>query len=247
MSSNDIEKAVYLIKSSSKTMVLTGAGISTESGIPDFRSPSTGLWENIDPMEALSTSVLYNNPEKFYKEGFNILLGMTDAEPNRAHFALAEMERLGYIKGVITQNIDNLHYKAGSNYILEVHGNTRKGYCLNCGNTVDLGALTNKVNDGEIPPKCNACGGMLRPDVVFFGDRLPEDFNIALREVETSDLMIVIGSSLMVAPVNYLPQMAKKLIIINMGPTAMDGIAEVKIEDQAGKVLESILDELEKE
>lgn len=150
-------------------MVLTGAGISTESGIPDFRSPGTGLWENIDPMEALSTSVLYNNTEKFYKEGFNMLLNMTDAEPNRAHYALAEMERLGYIKGVITQNIDNLHYKAGSKYILEVHGNTREGSCIKCGTIVDLNILINKVNNKEIPPKCDKCGGILRPDVVFLG------------------------------------------------------------------------------
>jgi NAD-dependent deacetylase len=247
MSIEDIKKVAKLIKDSSKTMVLTGAGISTESGIPDFRSPNTGLWEHIDPMEALSTSVLYNNPKKFYKEGFNMLLSMTDAEPNRAHFALAEMERLGYIKGVITQNIDNLHYKAGSKYILEVHGNTREGSCMKCANTVDLNVLINKVNNGEIPPKCDNCGGTLRPDVVFFGDMLPEDFNTSVREVETSDLLIVIGSSLTVSPVNYLPQMAKKLVIINMGPTAMDSFAEVKIEDKAGKTLEAILDELYEE
>lgn len=247
MSLEDIKKAARLIRNSNKTMVLTGAGISTESGIPDFRSPNTGLWENMDPMEALSTSVLYNNPQKFYKEGFNILLSMTNAEPNKAHFALAEMEKLGYIKGIITQNIDNLHYKAGSHYILEVHGNTREGSCLNCGNVVDLKVLKFKVDNDEVPPKCDNCGGTLRPDVVFFGDMLPEEFNIAVREVETSDLLVVIGSSLMVAPVNYLPQMAKKLIIINMGPTAMDNFAEVKIEDKAGKTLEAILEELDKE
>lgn len=247
MSLEDIKKTARLIRNSNKTMVLTGAGISTESGIPDFRSPNTGLWENMDPMEALSTSVLYNNPQKFYKEGFNILLSMTNAEPNKAHFALAEMEKLGYIKGIITQNIDNLHYKAGSHYILEVHGNTREGSCLNCSNVVDLKVLKFKVDNDEVPPKCDNCGGTLRPDVVFFGDMLPEEFNIAVREVETSDLLVVIGSSLMVAPVNYLPQMAKKLIIINMGPTAMDNFAEVKIEDKAGKTLEAILEELDKE
>lgn len=243
----DIKKAAKMIKDSSKTMVLTGAGISTESGIPDFRSPGTGLWENIDPMEALSTSVLYNDTEKFYKEGFNMLLGMADAEPNKAHYVLAEMERLGYIKGVITQNIDNLHYKAGSDYILEVHGNTREGSCINCGIIVDLNILTSKVNNKEIPPKCDKCGGMLRPDVIFFGDMLPDDFNTALQEVETSDLLIVIGSSLMVSPVNYIPKLAKKLIIINMEPTMMDSFAEIIIHDKAGKILEAIIEELEKE
>ncbi len=247
MNKDDIKRVAKLIKNSSKTMVLTGAGISTESGIPDFRTPNTGLWEKVDPMEALSTSVLYNNPKKFYNEGFKMLLGMTEAEPNRAHFALAEMERLGYIKGVITQNIDNLHYRAGSKYILEVHGNTREGSCMECGNKVELEVLTDKVNNGEIPPKCDNCGGILRPDVVFFGDMLPEDFEISLHEVETSDLLIVIGSSLTVSPVNYLPQVAKEFVIINVGPTAMDSFAEVKIEESAGKTLEAILDELEKE
>lgn len=245
MSLRKIKKASQLIKNSNKTMVLTGAGISTESGIPDFRSPGTGLWENTDPMEVLSTSVLYNNPERFYKDGFNILLDMMDANPNKAHNILAEMENLGFIHGIITQNIDNLHQKAGSKYILEVHGNTRESSCMNCGNTVNINVLTEKVNSGEIPPKCNICGGTLRPDVILFGDMLPEAFNIALKEVETSDLLIVIGSSLMVAPVNYLPQMANKLIIINKGYTLMDNFCEVKIEASAGDTLEAILEEIE--
>lgn len=245
MNFEKIRKASELIRNSNKTMVLTGAGISTESGIPDFRSPGTGLWENTDPMEVLSTTVLYNEPERFYKEGFNILLGMMDANPNKGHNILAEMESLGFIDGIITQNIDNLHHKAGSNYILEVHGNTREAFCMNCGHTVDINILTGKVNNNEIPPKCNICGGILRPDVILFGDMLPDAFNIAFREVENSNLLIVIGSSLMVAPVNYLPQIANKLIIINKGYTVMDDFAEVKIEGSAGDVLEAILDELE--
>ena len=169
MDTDQIKKACEMIRNSSKTMVLTGAGVSTESGIPDFRSPNTGLWENMDPMEALSTTVLYNNPKKFYSEGFKMILGMTNAKPNKAHIALAEMERLGYIKGVITQNIDNLHHNAGSKYVLEVHGNTREGSCLNCGTKVGIGEIEEKVLKGEIPPKCDSCGGTLRPDVVFFG------------------------------------------------------------------------------
>ena len=246
MNLRKIRKASELIKNSDKTMVLTGAGISTESGIPDFRSPGTGLWENTDPMEVLSTTVLYNEPERFYKEGFNILLDMMDASPNKGHNILAEMESLGFIDGIITQNIDNLHHKAGSDYILEVHGNTREGSCMNCGHTVDINILTEKVNNNEIPPKCDNCGGILRPDVILFGDMLPDAFNIAFREVENSDLLIAIGSSLMVAPVNYLPQIANKLIIINKGYTVMDSFAEVKIEGGAGDVLEAILDELER-
>lgn len=244
MYKDEIKKASELIKNSSKTMVLTGAGISTESGIPDFRSPNTGLWENIDPMEALSTSVLYENPEKFYGEGYKMLLGMTDAKPNKAHLALVEMEKLGFIKGIITQNIDNLHQKAGSEYVLEVHGNTREASCLNCGKVVPLNTLTQKINEGQIPPKCDSCQGVLRPDVVFFGDMLPEDFSIGSNEVSTGDLLIVIGSSLAVSPVNYLPQMAKKLIIINKGHSAMDHYSDVLINGSAGDILEGILEEL---
>lgn len=244
MTEDLIKKASDMIKKSSKTMVLTGAGISTESGIPDFRSPNTGLWENIDPMEALSTTVLYNNPKKFYEEGFKMLLDMTDAKPNDGHYALAEMERLGYIKGVITQNIDNLHNEADSKYILEVHGNTRKGSCMDCGNSVEIKVLTEKVNNEEIPPKCDKCGGTLRPDVVFFGDMLPEAFTIAWDEVNTSDLLIVVGSSLAVAPVNYLPQKAKNLILINKGSTFMDSFADLIIKGGAGETLKAILKEL---
>lgn len=246
MNLDEIQKACKLIESSNKTMVLTGAGISTESGIPDFRSPNTGLWENTDPMEVLSTTVLHNDPERFYKDGFNILLSMMDASPNKAHNVLVEMEELDLIHGIITQNIDNLHHKAGSNHVLEVHGNTREGSCMSCRNSVDINELTRKVNNSEIPPKCDLCGGTLRPDVILFGDMLPGAFNMAINEVETSDLLIVIGSSLMVSPVNYLPQMAKKVIIINMGYTAMDNFAEVKIEDKAGDVLEAILNEIER-
>ncbi|MBU5439065.1 NAD-dependent protein deacylase [Tissierella sp. MSJ-40] len=246
MNKSLIEKAARMIKDSAKVMVLTGAGISTESGIPDFRSPNTGLWENIDPMEALSTAVLYNDPNKFYKEGFQMLLSMTNAEPNKGHLVLAEMERLGYIKGIITQNIDNLHHKAGSKYILEVHGNTREGSCLDCGEIVGLNVLEGKINKGEIPPKCEKCGGLLRPNVVFFGDMLPEDFNIAWEEIDDCDLLIVIGSSLSVSPVNYLPQKAKKLIIINVGPTMMDNHGDIVIREKSGMVLEEIFKELTK-
>lgn len=244
MTNNLIEKATNMIKASSKTMVLTGAGISTESGIPDFRSPDTGLWENIDPMEALSTTVLQNNPEKFYKEGFRMLLDMTDAKPNDGHYALAEMEELGFIKGIITQNIDNLHQEAGSKYVLEVHGNTRKGSCLSCDNTVDIQVLTHKVDKGQIPPKCDKCGGTLRPDVIFFGDMLPEAFTIAWNEVSSSDLLIVVGSSLAVAPVSYLPQRAKSLILINKGRTTMDIFSDLSINGGAGETLQAILKKL---
>ncbi len=247
MIDKSVKEACEMIKKSNNTLVLTGAGISTESGIPDFRSPNTGLWEKIDPMEALSTSILLNRPEKFYKKGFKMLLSMSDAKPNKAHIALANMEEMGIIKAVITQNIDNLHQKAGSKYVLEVHGNTRTGSCMMCGKKVDLKILEQKNQNGEIPPKCNSCNGILRPDVVMFGDQLPEDFNTAWNIVNKCELLIVVGSSLTIAPVSYLPQMAPRVIIINLGETSFDRYADVVIKGKAGKVLTKILDELRKE
>lgn len=236
------DKAAKLMELSKKTMVLTGAGISTESGIPDFRSPGTGLWEKMDPMEALSTRVLYNEPEKFYRIGFKILMSMQDANPNEAHYILSEMEEKGIISGIITQNIDNLHHKAGSKIVYEVHGQIRSGSCINCGKKVDMRILAEKVNQKQIPPRCDTCNGILRPDVVMFGDPMPHDFEIAWREAESCDLLLVIGSSLTVSPVNYLPGLTKHLIIINKSETPYDVKADVVIRERAGLALRNIWD-----
>ncbi|WP_202711345.1 SIR2 family NAD-dependent protein deacylase [Sporosalibacterium faouarense] len=246
MIDNEIKAACKMINTSKDTLILTGAGISTESGIPDFRSPNTGLWEKIDPMEALSTSVLLNNPRKFYEEGFKLLTDMKDVKPNKGHIALAEMEEMGFIKGIITQNIDNLHQKAGSKIIYEVHGDTRSGRCTSCNNQVELNNLVEQVKREVIPPKCNRCGGILRPNVVMFGDQLPKDFNIAWDLVQNCELLIVVGSSLSVAPVSYLPQMASRLIIINLGSTPFDRQADIVIKERAGDALDKIVNELKK-
>jgi NAD-dependent deacetylase len=239
MSDSKYEKIAEMIVKSKLTVVLTGAGLSTESGIPDFRSKGTGLWEKIDPMEALSTNVLYGNPEKFYRTGFKILTGMKGAKPNKAHLILAKMEKEGLISAVITQNIDNLHYDAGSKNIMEVHGNIRTGHCVKCRKTYGFNVIEEKVANGEIPPLCT-CGGMMRPDVVFFGDSLPDCFNKAWEISSRCDLMIVIGSSLQVGPVNYLPSLAKKLVIINKGDTMYDRRADVLCNESASSALDNI-------
>ncbi|MDI6600244.1 MAG: NAD-dependent protein deacylase [Thermoanaerobacteraceae bacterium] len=242
---DDIEKACKLIKDSTYALALTGAGISTESGIPDFRSPGVGLWGKMDPMEALSTDVLLNNPEKFYREGFKILRGMENAQPNDAHRILAELEDKGYINGVITQNIDNLHHRAGSKKVYEVHGNTRTCHCMRCKSKYEFKELERQVDAGIKVPKCPKCGGMLRPDVVMFGDMMPQDFELALKEAQKSDLLIVIGSSLEVAPVCYIPDMVPHLIIINLMKTPYDKSADVVFHDKAGKVMKEIRDTME--
>jgi NAD-dependent deacetylase len=234
-----IKKVARMIKANKKIWVLTGAGISTESGIPDFRSPKTGLWEKVSPME-LSKEILFNNPERFYKVGFKFLTAMGQVKPNRGHEILADMEKEGYISGIITQNIDNLHKKAGSKIIFEVHGHTRSGYCLKCGHRMSLGDIETKVEEGEIPPKCTICSGTIRPDVVMFGDLLPECFERAWHEVQQSDVLMVIGSTLEVSPVNQLAGICNQLIIINLEPTIYDHQADVVIHSKASKALEAI-------
>lgn len=239
----NIKKACDLIMNSRKTFVLTGAGISTESGIPDFRS-SDGYYSKMDPAMALSKNVLLKNPERFYKEGYVILTDLNKKEPNKGHFALRELEELGKIQGIITQNIDNLHTKAGSKVVYEVHGETRGVHCVDCYEEYPFTKMKEKVDSGEIPPRCDKCNGVLRPNVVMFGDMMPDDFSEALNELRDTDLLIVIGSSLTVSPVNSLPDYVDKLIIINKDKTPLDNRADVVFNESSGKVLNEILKEV---
>ncbi len=242
-----------LILSSKKTVVLTGAGISTESGIPDFRSPDSGIWTKFDPF-SMTSDILYNDPEKFYRNGLKFLeflYSMRNSEPNKAHIALAEMEKLGLISAVITQNIDSLHKKAGSKKVYEIHGSLMEAYCMRCKSRTSFDELVEKVSSGNIPPDCSVCSkngkrGILRPDLVLFGDLLPESFNISVREAGSSDMLMVVGSSLEVSPANQLPMESKKFIIINREATYYDGMAEIVWHESAGVALEEILDELKK-
>lgn len=242
---DSIMKACELILNSKKTFALTGAGISTESGIPDFRS-SSGYYSKMDPMEALSKDVLLNNPSRFYKEGYLILEDLNNKEPNKGHQALAKLEELGLLKGIITQNIDNLHTKAGSKNIYEVHGETRGVHCLKCNSKYKFSVMKKKVDNNEIPPRCDKCGGALRPNVVMFGDAMPDDYMRAAYELEDTNLLIIVGSSLTVSPVNFLPNYVDKLIIINNTPTPFDKKAELVFRESSGEVLEKILLEVEK-
>ena len=237
------EEIADMILESKMTVVLTGAGISTESGIPDFRSPNSGLWEKVDPMEALSKEVLYNKPDVFYNVGFKILGSMRGAKPNKAHIILSKMEKEGYIDSIITQNIDNLHYEAGSVDVMEVHGNLKTMHCLKCGAKYDYDVVEEKIMNEGIPPICH-CGGVIRTDVVLFGDSLPKCFDRAWRKAQKADLMIVVGSSLQVSPVNYLPSLSKKLIIINYGETAQDSLADILYREKASSALVNIYNKL---
>jgi NAD-dependent deacetylase len=238
---NVYEKTAQMIKMSKSTIVLTGAGVSTESGIPDFRSPGSGLWEKVDPMEALSSRVLYNDPEKFYSVGFKIITSMKDALPNKVHYLVARLEELGLIDLVVTQNIDGLHHKAGSKSVYEVHGTTRSCRCDECGAEYDTALIEKKVTQGEIPPKCR-CGGVIRPNVVLFGDMLPDCFYESIKKVEEAELLVVLGSSLSVSPVNHLADICKKLIIINIGETCYDKKSDIIIRENISSALEKIME-----
>jgi NAD-dependent deacetylase len=203
--------------------VLTGAGISTDSGIPDFRSKGTGLWEKVDPMATLSKSVWLNKPKEFYEFFFELADMTKDKRPNEAHLALAELQQRGIIKTIITQNIDGLHEKAGSTNVINIHGNLTDAHCNFCDKPHTMDEITSAIAEGDYYIECG-CGGRIRPSVVLFGDQLI-DFDQAEHEAYRSDLMIVIGTSLSVYPAAYLPSMAKSYIIIYNDKTELDNKA----------------------
>lgn len=232
-----------LLQGSNRTVVLTGAGISTESGIPDFRTPGSGLWSHVNPIEILSVTAMRKDPKRFYDFKIPLWRSFLAAEPNPAHKALADMERLGAIRCVITQNIDSLHQRAGSKHVLEVHGHMRTGRCQKCSRRLPFETLADRVEAGDCPPHCE-CGGVLRPDVVLFEDMLTGDFEKAVQEAFSCDLMLVIGSSLEVSPANSLPQNARRVAIVNLGPTQMDHGACWRSRSKAGELLPLVVERL---
>lgn len=239
------KKIAQVIFENRRVFVLTGAGISTESGIPDFRSPG-GIWSRFDA-SIMTSDKLYGDPEGFYRQGVSMLdffEEMRNAEPNRAHCILAEMEKEKYISGIINQNIDGLHLKAGSKKVYEIHGNLREVHCMSCGGKVSFDLLAGKVKSGSIPPICDSCGGILRPDLVLFGDELPDCFIKAAEEVKASDLLLVVGSSLEIIPAGSIPALARRYIIINKSRTHYDRGAYAIWSEMAGNALEEIYKEI---
>ncbi len=230
-----------LIRNNSPCFVLSGAGISTESGIPDFRSPGTGLWTRIDPIKTASFSAFLRDPAAFYNANLGRWRNMAGIEPNDAHRAVAVLEREGLIDGVITQNVDSLHTKAGSRRVWEVHGHLRTCRCMNCREHYPIEDLVSRYDRGENPPLCAKCGGVLRPDVVLFEDPMSDDYYRAEKALTGCQLLIVVGSSLQVYPVAGLPQLARKLAIVNRDPTPWDDRAEVVINESTGKVFRDLL------
>jgi len=244
----EIDQAADLIVQSRKIVAFTGAGISTESGIPDFRSPG-GLWSRFDPSDFTIEKFL--NDEESRKKQWKFLLEgghFTRAEPNRAHHALARLEKWGRLRGIITQNIDNLHQKAGNDpeRVFELHGTMSHVRCLNCNRRSPLAEIMERVAGGDESPYCADCFGILKPDVVLFGEQLPGTvLSAAIREASQCDLFLVIGSSLVVYPAAYMPAYAleggARLVIVNLTATTYDINSHVVIHGKAGEVMEKIM------
>ncbi|MDW7739554.1 MAG: NAD-dependent deacylase [Bacillota bacterium] len=238
-----IRKVAELLLDSDYALALTGAGISTESGIPDFRSPGSGLWTMLDP-EMFTIQGFKRNPGAFYRAGIPFFKMLEQAEPNEAHQVLAELENRGMIKGIITQNVDALHQKGGSKKVYEIHGTLSSASCMHCGRQVPIEEVAADVEEGLIPPLCVECGEVLKPDVVLFGEPLSPDYGKAMKEVEKADLILVIGSSMQVSPANQIPALCDNVVIINRTPTFHDSKARVVINDSVVTAMRLLLKEL---
>ena len=231
---------------SRSAVVLTGAGISVPSGIPDFRSPGTGLWEKVDPMEVASIDAFRRDPDRFWRFYGDRFASLHDRRPNPAHGAIAELERRGLVRGVITQNVDRLHRVAGTRRLIEIHGSIEWSVCLRCGGRVGLERVLELLASGQGAPECAACAEPLKPDVVLFGELLPQ---AAMQEAHAlareADLMLCVGSSLEVFPVASLPGVTRegggRLAIVTQGSTPYDREAEVRLLGDVVGELEAVL------
>ena len=259
-----IDRAVELLLKAGHTVVLTGAGISTESGVPDFRSPG-GIWERYDPSLFFYARFL-KEPDTVWKTMLEMNrsgeFSLWDAKPNRGHIALATLEELGLIQAIVTQNVDNLHQKAGSRNVIEFHGNMLFAKCLKCSRTYGYEQVMRMVMEGEcLPPLCE-CGGVLKPDAVFFGEAIPQDaLKESFKHAQECDLMLVIGTSAQVEPAASLPLIAKGMyslfrgmgnfslpklnchvVEVNREPTPLTGeVSDFLIQGGAGEILFSIM------
>lgn len=240
-----LTRAAALLLKARHAVAFTGAGISTASGIPDFRSPYSGLWNNVDPFTVASLYGFRHNPQAFYKWVEPLVRTMLTAQPNPAHLSLAELEGAGQLKAVITQNIDMLHTRAGSQRVYELHGHLREATCIRCFSVYPaLPIIERFLEDGQVP-HCPECEGVLKPNIVLFGEALPQrEFAAAREHARKADVVLVIGSSLEVAPACDLPMLAVKngaqLIVINLEPTPADRAAQVVIRANAAHVLPQI-------
>ncbi|HVS28707.1 MAG TPA: NAD-dependent deacylase [Solirubrobacteraceae bacterium] len=241
-----VARLAELVSSAGSTVALTGAGVSVPSGIPDFRSPGTGMWERVDPMEVAHIDAFRRDPQRFwgfYSQRFTTL---RDKRPNGAHEALVELERRGLLDAVVTQNIDMLHRRAGTRELVEVHGTIESCSCLCCGDSHELDSVKARIEAGaDGVPRCD-CGDPLKPDVVLFGELLPETaLSRACELAAGADLLLCVGSSLEVHPVAGLPDLTLRsggqVALVTQGPTPYDSAAVVKLEGDVVDELQSLV------
>ena len=245
-----INNASNLIKEAAYCIAISGAGISTPSGIPDFRSPGSGVWTRYSPMEVASLSAFRYHPERFYDWLRPFVKTLVEAEPNPAHLALARLEDMGYLQAIITQNIDALHQKSGSKKVIEVHGTYKSMTCIGCyrQSPTDQTLIHKLLEEGQ-DPFCIECGRPLKPDLILYEEQLPaEKWKAAKQEILASDLVLILGSSLTVTPVCDLPLAAltngAKLIIINNAHTHLDHMAAEFIQGDLADLLPAIVEKV---
>ncbi|MFX0057623.1 MAG: NAD-dependent deacetylase [Candidatus Hodarchaeota archaeon] len=253
---NDLERKIeqfaQLIIESKNIVVLTGAGMSTESGIADFRTPGTGLWEKVNPNEFASIHSYVSNTQKNLKFMLEMGMNIFKARPNKGHKMLTKLQKLGKLNGILTQNIDGLHQKAHTKNIVELHGTANEATCMRCKKVYPITIMINQVLKGKYSPSCEVCNGLLKPNAIFFGEALQsETLKAADEMLSDCDLLIVLGSSLLVYPVAFYPQkvvsFGAKLAIINIQETNMDYKAQVVIHGKIGDVLPKIVELVQKE
>ena len=248
---NDLDSKIHqiaqLIIDSENIIALTGAGMSTESGIADFRSPGTGLWEKVNPDEFASIHSYVSDTGKNLKFMLEMGLNIFKSRPNKGHKSLSKLQKLGKLNGVLTQNIDGLHKRAKTENVIELHGTAHEAICMRCHTVYPITKMINQVLKSSVNPSCEVCNGLLKPNAIFFGEPLNSDTLFAAEKMLSScDLFLILGSSLLVYPVAFYPRKAlsngAKLVIINIQETDMDDHAEVVLHERIGDVMPKIVE-----
>jgi NAD-dependent deacetylase len=245
--SREVVRLAERVRDARSVVALTGAGVSVPSGIPDFRTPRTGLWSNVDPMEVAHIDAFHGDPVRFWEFYGERFATLGEKQPNGAHRALVELEARGLLDGVVTQNIDMLHRKAGTRELVEVHGSIASCCCPRCGGRVELAEVQARLaGEEDGVPRCASCLGPLKPDVVLFGELLDGGTLARARELcEGADLLLCVGSSLEVHPVAGLPLLTREaggaVAILTQGPTPLDGVAELRLRGDVVRELQALV------
>ena len=248
-SAEKIDEAIQLFRGAKRILTFTGAGISTESGLSDFRSPG-GLWSRYRMVTYQEFLENAEGRREYWAMRRELIPELLRARPNKAHLALGELEKMGKMDAVITQNIDGLHQDAGSARVLELHGTNRTASCLGCGKQWPIEPIQQQLEEGNLDPHCDSCSGLIKPDTVSFGQAMPQDVMAeAFSLAETCDLLLMIGSSLEVHPAASIPpaahQYGARLIFINRTKTPFDHLADILFRESAGEILEAIVNGLQ--